>query len=399
MNKFEQLYMDLHSLVIFRNLLRDNVIMKFISVLSSLDDTKLNQLDRYANFMNALFKQTNNFSDYLLRSMLRDDNFFIKKYAKDRTLTSSMEQTLKREINILQRSADLDPNEILSQLAYHDALPMWDTSVTDLYALYIDRLTNISTYGFGIFSEYHMFRSDADKSIVPVLTPDPITLEDLKGYETERAIVLKNTQTLLAGSTAANVLLYGDAGTGKSSSIKAIANEYASEGLRLVEVKRDDYNLIPIIMQILSEQPLKFILFIDDLSFEKDHSDFNALKSLLEGGLSAIPSNIAVYVTSNRKHMVKESFSQRDGDDIHRNETLQELIALSERFGLTVGFFKPDKEDYLKIIFDLKKQYAINIDDVQLSLLAEQYALKRGGRSPRAARYLIDYLRNDNELY
>ena len=181
-------------------------------------------------------------------------------------------------------------------------------------------------------------------------------------------------------------MLYGDAGTGKSSSIKAIVNEYAPEGLRLVEIKQENYKLIPTVMHTLSEQPLKFILFIDDLSFEKDNSDFNALKSLLEGGLSARPSNIVVYVTSNRKHMIKESFSQRDGDDVHRNETLQELIALSERFGLTVGFFKPDKKEYLNIVYELKSQYKLNIDDMELSLLAEQYALKRGGRSPRTAR-------------
>ncbi len=397
MNKFQKLYNDLHSLLIFRNLLKDDVFIKFLTVLSSLDDTNLNQLSCYAEFAHALFQHADDFSDYLLNAVLKDDNFYINNYANGRKISDSLEQNLQREMQIFQKCADLDPNELLSQLAYQDKLPIWGTSKIDLYALYTDRLKNISKYGFGIFSEYHMFKSDAAKSIVPVLTPDPILLSDLKRYENERNVVIKNTQSLLAGNAAANVLLYGDAGTGKSSSIKAIANQYASEGLRLVEIKREDYKLIPTIIQILSEQPLKFIIFIDDLSFEKDHTDFNALKSLLEGGLSAIPSNIAVYATSNRKHMVKESFSQREGDDIHRNETLQELIALSERFGLTVGFFKPDKTEYLKIVYDLKKQYSLHIDDMQLSLLAEQYALKRGGRSPRAARYLIEYLRNDSD--
>ena len=395
MNKFKQLHIELHSLVIFRNILKDDVLLKFLNMLSSLDEADLDQLTCYTEFVNALFQHTNNFSDYLLKAVLRDDNFYIKSYAQDQAISESLEQNLQRELQIIQRCANLDPNEIRAQLFYKDLLPIWSTSNLDFYALYIDRLKHISKYGFGIFSEYHMFRSDTENMIVPVLTPDPICLEDLKGYETERAAVIKNTQSLLAGNSAANVLLYGDAGTGKSSSIKAIANEYASQGLRLVEIKQDDFKLIPAIMQILSEQPLKFILFIDDISFEKDNTDFNALKSLLEGGLSTRPSNIAVYATGNRKHMVKESFSQREGDDIHRNETLQELIALSERFGLTVGFFKPDKKEYLKIVYDLKKQYALNIDDMQLDLLAEQYALKRGGRSPRAARYLIEYLRNE----
>ena len=399
MDKFKQLHIELHSLVIFRNLLKDDVLVKFLTLLSSLDDANVNQLDCYAEFLNTLFQHSNDFSDYLLKTVLRDDNFFIKNYQKNQAISASFESILKRELQIVQRCADLDPNEILSQLAYQDLLPIWDISRINLYARYMNRLKNIAKYGFGIFSEYHMFRSDSEKSIVPVLTPDQISLSDLKGYETERSVVIQNTRSLLAGNPAANVLLYGDSGTGKSSSIKAIANEYVSEGLRLVELKQEDYKLIPTIMKTLSEQPLKFILFIDDLSFEKDNSDFNALKSLLEGGLSAIPSNITVYATSNRKHMVKESFAQRDGDDIHRNETLQELIALSERFGLTVGFFKPNKKEYLNIIYELKNQYALNIDDVELSLLAEQYALKRGGRSPRAARYLIEYLRTDNDNF
>ena len=395
MNKFKQLHIELHSLVIFRNVLQDDVLLKFFNMLSSADETDLAQLTCYVEFVNALFQHTNNFSDYLLQAVLRDDNFYIKSYAQDQAISESLEQNLQRELQIIQKCANLDPNEIRAQLSYKDLLPIWNTSQLDFYALYIDRQKHISKYGFGIFSEYHMFISDTESMIVPVLTPDPICLEDLKGYETERDAVIKNTQSLLAGNSAANVLLYGDAGTGKSSSIKAIANEYASQGLRLVEIKQDDFKLIPAIMQILSEQPLKFILFIDDISFEKDNTDFNTLKSLLEGGLSAKPSNIAVYATGNRKHMVKESFSQREGDDVHRNETLQELIALSERFGLTVGFFKPDKKEYLKIVYDLKKQYALNINDMQLDLLAEEYALKRGGRSPRAARHLIEYLRNE----
>ena len=211
-------------------------------------------------------------------------------------------------------------------------------------------------------------------------------------YERERQIIIDNTKALLSGKPAANILLTGDAGTGKSSTVKAVANALWEDGLRIVEVRKDQLRVIPKILDELSENPLKFILFIDDLSFLKDDDNFNTLKAVLEGSVTAKSSNVVIYATSNRRHIIKETFSDRDGDDIHRNDTMQELVSLSERFGIHVTFSKPNKETYLHIVHHLAEENGIGMPNTELDLLAERFALERGGRSARLARQFVDGL-------
>ena len=232
--------------------------------------------------------------------------------------------------------------------------------------------------------------------MVPVRHPDPQKLSQLSGYERERGLVTANTLALLEGRPASNVLLYGDAGTWKSSTVKAIANEYAHMGLRLVEVKKNQLYQIPELMDSFSSNPLKFILFIDDLSFSSNDNDFAALKAILEGSVSSHSPNIAVYATSNRRHLIKENFADRDGDDLHLADTMQELLSLSSRFGLTVTFSRPDKDLYLQIIHDLASLYDLSIPREELIQQAEAYAIRSGGRSPRAAKQFIQQLKAMN---
>ena len=184
-------------------------------------------------------------------------------------------------------------------------------------------------------------------------------------------------------------MLCGDAGTGKSSTVKAVVNEFADRGLRLIEITKEQLRDIPHIIDSISRNPLKFILFIDDLSFSSEDDCFGALKATLEGSVSARADNIAIYATSNRRHLVKESFSDRDGDDIHRNDTIQQLISLSARFGLTVTFSKPNQNAYIEIVKGLAEKYNIDMDDKQLSVKAEAFALAGSGRSARTAKQFI----------
>ena len=235
-----------------------------------------------------------------------------------------------------------------------------------------------------------------DGNIVPVKHPDEIKLSQLIGYETQRRMIVDNTLALLRGKPASNVLLTGDAGTGKSSSVKAIANEYRDQGLRIIEVRKDQLHDIPVIMDSLGKNPLKFILFIDDLSFESDDDNFGALKAILEGSVSARAANIAIYATSNRRHLVKENFSDRNGDDVHRNDTVQQLISLSERFGLKISFSKPAKDEYLKIVSGLAKQNGLDIPEDKLFEEAERFAIAKSGRSARAAKQIVDRLIAEN---
>ena len=211
-------------------------------------------------------------------------------------------------------------------------------------------------------------------------------------YEQERKVIVDNTKALLCGKPAANILLTGDAGTGKSSTVKAVGNALFGDGLRIIEVRKDQLRAIPKILDELSSNPLKFVLFIDDLSFLKDDDNFNALKAVLEGSVTAKSKNVVIYATSNRRHIIKEKFSDREGDDVHRNDTMQELVSLSERFGIHVTFSKPSKNTFLHIVRSLAEKNGIDLPSDELELRAERFALERGGRSARLARQFIDGL-------
>lgn len=252
-------------------------------------------------------------------------------------------------------------------------------------------MAEIPRYGYGIYARHHAFLLKEGK-LEPVLHPDEIRLDALSGYERERAQVIRNTAALLQSKPAANILLYGDAGTGKSATVKAVANAFHSEGLRLIELKKNQLHHIPTLMDSLSRNPLKFILFIDDLSFSRDDDNFSALKAVLEGSVSAKTRNLAIYATSNRRHLVKECFSDRQGDELHASDTLQELVSLSDRFGLTVTFTRPAKQEYLRIAAALALQQGLKLPAVELSARADQFALHRGGYSPRTAKQFVESL-------
>ena len=237
-----------------------------------------------------------------------------------------------------------------------------------------------------------MFRVSGEE-ILPVKSADSTSLTEFVGYEEERRRVFENTRALCEGRPAANALLCGDAGTGKSSTVKACANCFADYGVRLIELRKDQLFSLSYIMGRIAENPLKFIIFIDDLSFNKNDDCFSMLKAALEGSASAKANNAVIYATSNRRHIVKESFSDREGsDDIHHSDTIQELMSLSDRFGLTVYFEKPSKALYLEIIHSLARKNGIELDLKELDIKAEAFALSRGSRSPRAAEQFISSL-------
>ncbi len=204
-------------------------------------------------------------------------------------------------------------------------------------------------------------------------------------------MVVQNTESFMTGGQFNNVLLYGDAGTGKSSTVKAILNNYKDLGLRLIEIKKDCIINLPSLLDKLSNNPLKFILFIDDLSFSRNDSSFSTLKAVLEGSVAATGSNCVIYATSNRRHLIKENMSDRAGDDIHHADTMQEMHSLSARFVLTVSFYKPDKDDYLNIVTYYADKYGFDISRDELFVRAEAFAIRNGGRSPRTAKHFVQF--------
>lgn len=291
------------------------------------------------------------------------------------------------ELDTLQEFAHLKSEDLKSVIDYDGFLPSWDTSEADIKASYIHMLDNLKTRGYGMFASYGSF-VPKDGTLVPIVKADPVTLDKLYGYELERHQVLANTQALADGKAAANVLLYGDAGTGKSSTIKACANALFDQGVRLVQFDKYQLSEIPKIIEYLADNPLKFIFFIDDLSFSQNDDDYCYLKGILEGSVTSYSDNIVIYATTNRRHIIAETFESRMGNDLHVNDTMQETMSLSARFGLNITFSKPAKDLYLEIVKQLAKEYNVPVND-QLLVRAEAFAIRANGRSPRTAKQFI----------
>ena len=389
--KLNELYLKLNSLCIFRALLSDSVISKLMKYLESVENADTaEKISLYSGFVSALYENNKvSLARHVHTVVGNNENAYVKIVGSGKAGSPTMKKCVDAEIEILQSVADLTPAEIQSAIEWNGFLPVFKAEKVDLANDYAKRTRNIGKYGYGIYAKNHMFRIDNGK-IVPVLHPDEITLSDLIGYEREKKIILDNTKALLEGRAAANILLTGDAGTGKSSTVKAVVNELHKEGLRIIEVRKEQLREIPVILDELSDNPLKFILFIDDLSFQKDDDNFSALKAILEGSVSAKSKNVVIYATSNRRHLVKEKFSDREGDDIHRNDTMQEIISLSERFGIHITFQRPDKKTYLNIVHALAEENGITLPEEELDLAAERFVLGRGNRSARAAKQFID---------
>ena len=385
-------YMDqrLRSLVIFRELLMDPVIAGFEAVLAIADEDDGDAFaTACAEFESSLFESTESWTDYLCNAVLQSENVCVRRKAHGE-LSPVLADSLQRELALLNELAGLTLEEILAGMENApDFFAAWTTHPCDLPGEYARRMNEVSVKGYGMFARYHVFVVE-DGQLVPVKHPDPQRLSELPGYEKEREKVIANTEALLEGRPANNVLLYGDAGTGKSSAIKAIANEYAPRGLRLVEVKKNQLFQIPDLMDQLASNPLKFILFIDDLSFTTNDDNFAALKAILEGSVGGRAGNIAVYATSNRRHLIKETLEDRSGSDIHESDTRQELMSLAARFGLTVTFGQPDKSRFVQIVSDLAAQYGVGEDPEKLIVKAEAFAIRAGGRSPRVAKQFIE---------
>ena len=388
----------LHGLVVFRSLLDDPVVAKLVDLTDRMEAGAPGYgpvCDAVAQFEAALFEHTTNWGSYLSAAVLEAETVCVRQAASG-TLAPALQTALDSELAFLQALCGLTLDELLAaagsatgqaqELAF---LPRWETSGIDLPAAYAQRMSEVGKKGYGMFAKHHVFTVE-NGQLVPVKYPDPQRLSELPGYEKEREKVIANTKALLAGMPANNVLLYGDAGTGKSSAVKAIANEFAPDGLRLVEVKKNQLYQIPDLMDKLAANPLKFILFIDDLSFTANDDNFAALKAILEGSVGGRAKNIAVYATSNRRHLIKETLTDRTGDDIHEADTRQELMSLSARFGLTVTFQRPEKARFETILAELAKQHGIDMPMDQLLVKAEAFAIRAGGRSPRVAKQFIE---------
>ncbi len=252
-------------------------------------------------------------------------------------------------------------------------------------------------YGVGKFGLHKAFRIAHDEQgvqIVPILNIAHVRLEDLVGYEIPKKKLTDNTEAFVEGRKANNCLLFGDAGTGKSSSIKAIANEYYEKGLRIIEVYKHQFQDLNDVIAQIKNRNYKFIIYMDDLSFEEFEIEYKYLKAVIEGGLEKKPENVLIYATSNRRHLIKETFADKEGrrDQLHSSDTVQEKLSLVSRFGVTIFFCAPDKKEFQEIVRVLADRHHITMPEEELLLEANKWELAHGGLSGRTAQQFIDYL-------
>ena len=384
------LYLKLCMSSVFEKVL-DKPLLKYFGEYCREDVGEEEQIRSYARFVREIYENGASLTELVCRLVFEDENVYVKSRAHNRKLSKSVALAVKRELRVFEELAALTPEHFRSELGVAYVSP-FESKRVDMVKLYEKRVKDIDRVGYGIFSSHPMFRLSDSKEIEPIISADKTSVTKFVGYEDERGKVVANTEAFIEGRPAANTLLCGDAGTGKSSTVKAVANSFFDRGIRLIELRKDQLCYLPYVMGKISENPLKFIIFIDDLAFNKSDDNFSMLKAALEGSASAKAENAVIYATSNRRHIIKETFEDREGNDVHRNDSLQETLSLSERFGLVVLFQKPNKQLYLEIVHELADRHGIDMPREELDIKAEAFALKRGNRSARCAEQFIDIL-------
>lgn len=401
MDKIKKLRYYIESLSIYDALRQDAVVDALLKLLGSTDSEAV--LEAQSRFF-SLLSPLGSLKAHISKCILTDGNLFAKAAAggTEGALSQAILQGVKSDLQKLESIACLTPDDILHAVSDPDlqtvlrTMPRWETgqALPPLTTGWAEQTRALAAFhkqnGYGLFAEYAAFEW-RDHQLCPISATDPIQLTDLKNYERQRSQVVDNTESFVKGLPANNVLLYGDRGTGKSSTIHAVLNAYCTQGLRMIEIPKSAVSELTVIRELLADSPMKFIIYIDDLSFDSQDNSFTQLKAALEGSLSARQPNTLIYATSNRRHLIKENFSDRE-DDVNKSDTRQELLSLSDRFGLSVTFMNPDKKDYLDIVSKIAADRKLPADEERLFAAAEQWAIKKGGRSPRCARQFIDHV-------
>jgi hypothetical protein len=420
-------FSKLNKLLIYRGILADKLLQKFSNLLSKLKkESSVEELQvDYYDLLAELIKiseeeghKENLWQNYLLNLIIKDKNPFSLACEKDKDLKGTIYQLALNDLKILIEIYNFNLNDLAQLLNikeekfinnfspsksnrryqnhYQERLEKLkrDFDNIDSVEILLEKLSNYyHTFGAGKVAYYKAFRWD-DSSLIGINNSDPITFKELIGYESQKEKLIKNTEAFLNNKPANNVLLYGDSGTGKSSSIKALLNQYAPQGLRLIELAKYQMRELPKILEILKDRGLYFIIFMDDLSFEDFETEYKYMKAIIEGGVEVKPNNVLFYATSNRRHLIKEKWSDRDQEsgEIHLSDAIQEKISLASRFGITISYESPQQKDYLKIVKELAKQNNINLSAEELKERAIQWEMWNNGRSGRTAQQFIDYL-------
>jgi uncharacterized protein len=417
--ELHQMQRAIAGLFLYQEILEDEIGTTLIDLLQAIANGDRSQgnalscLTAYGRFFKALASQNCSWEEFLIDRLLSAENPFSLQ---------AQTTTFDRLSPAIGRAAQQDLQELHTLYTKGKYIPQWVEQLGSLNGKSIswiesdtiesksaiiqalqtrnwgELVGDLAAYyqqsGVGIFGKYRALRWK--NQLIGIPHPDRVQINALVGYENQKSTLIKNTNSLLAGKPALNILLYGGKGTGKSSLIKGLLDRYPDSQLRLIEVSKSDLIDLPQILDLLIDLPQKFIIFVDDLSFEADDEAFKSLKVVLEGGVTAKPANVVVYATSNRRHLVREYFADRprpqDADDIHHWDTVQEKLSFSDRFGLTLTFEPADQPKYLEIVHHLAAAAKLSINSEDLEAQALQWATRHNGRSGRTARQFIDYL-------
>lgn len=404
----------MNSLIVFSPLYQDNEITECFNL---YDKIMKGEIENNGNkFVSILIKLAekynlygNLFNSLLTNLLINNENSFTLALERKVDIADNLKDVVINDFKIIYNmfNSNFDMLPTLQQNLINNFIPSKPIINKELFEIATtlqDDLTNcknveqfyhilksfFATYGVGKFGLNKAFRYE-NKQICPIIHIGNGRLDQLIGYESQKQQLKENTEAFLAGKKANNVLLYGDSGTGKSSSIKALLNEYYKDGLRMVEVYKHQFKYLPSIIQELQSRCYKFILFMDDLSFEEFEIEYKYLKAVIEGGLEKKPDNILIYATSNRRHLVKQTWSDRqDQDEVNINDAKQEKTSLSSRFGVKILYTHPNRQHYLDIVDGLASQYNLNMTQEELHRKALTWEIRHGGFSGRTAKQFIN---------
>lgn len=422
----------IHELILYRNF--DDTIFKTMAhAANAYDDPKTDRealVDDIYSCINGLvtIARDHGFSGnlwhgYLTYLLTTNENAFSMSCEKTGAIQGSLNTLALHDLQIFYEAYHMDWSAVEKLLGIHflslmssyegnrgkgvvysrslceriETLNMLLAQAGDAQNMYRALTDFYKDYGvgkYGLHRAFKIIKQGEDTVISPITKTEKVTLDDLVGYELQKKKLVDNTLAFVQGQRANNVLLFGDSGTGKSTSIKAILNEYYKDGLRMVEIYKHQFKDIPDVIAQIKNRNYRYILYMDDLSFEEFEIEYKYLKAVIEGGLEKKPDNILIYATSNRRHLIKESFADKEGrrDQLHSSDTVQEKLSLVSRFGVTIFFCAPDKKEFQTIVKALAERSGLHMNEEELLLEANKWEVSHGGLSGRTAQQFIDYL-------
>lgn len=426
----------LSNLIIYGDLPKDCILMELGKICKNLEEGTMSkdilknnaykQVKRLLEVATQYGFNKNLWHNYLTFLLITDENPFSLTCEKVGAHRGSVNEFAKNDFEVFKALFDYDFTHLeealeincFTQLSKYQAIPkkemMYNKNVSEKVQelsnqlaaaqdkeAFFDCITEFyKQYGVGMFGLNKAFRlGKADSEgiqILPINNMDQVYLKDLIGYEWQKKELVDNTRAFIEGKKANNVLLFGDSGTGKSTSIKAIVNEFYEDGLRMIEIYKHQFKELSEVIGQIKNRNYKFIIYMDDLSFEEFEIEYKFLKAVIEGGVETRPDNILIYATSNRRHLIKESWKDKNDmehdEEIHRSDTIEEKLSLAHRFGVTIYYGKPNKHEYDAMVVTLARKAGLNLSDDVLRAEANKWELRHGGLSGRTAQQFINYL-------